>query len=197
MLDVKAADEVAEVDDDWSWMPGQRWLIYEGRAYVLRFAGWGTGYLRYASRIAGDLVEHPLCRFAPQVSVSLAPSRAGDAAVCEAVEHGVVTYAAIDRYADPEPAPGREVPGGTTEVVGEAQVDFDNGGRPVPVYLYSVDSGAGPAACSSATMTPRRRMRPPRPATRSSRRCRGSTSRMPIRAAPAWTPSRAGSPSTG
>ena len=49
----------------------ERWLIYAGRAYVIRFAGWDTGYLRFVSRIGSDLAERPLCKFEPQIDVEL------------------------------------------------------------------------------------------------------------------------------
>lgn len=138
---------VDAVDDDWQWTAGRRWLIYGGRAYALRFTGWGTGYLRYVSRIGSDNAERPLCKFEPQqMLLPFSPVHSADHDVCKAVAGRQVVYESPERYVEPQPAPGREILGGTTIVAGEAQVDFDNTGRPLPVYLYTAESGAG-AGC--------------------------------------------------
>jgi len=139
--------ELAVEDDDWGWNMSQLWLIHSGRAYVLRFAGYGTGYLRFVSRVGADLVEHPLCKFQPQTEIGLDRATPADADVCKAVAEHRVTYETVDRLPEPRAAPGHDIVAGTSLVTGKLTVDFANDRRPAHVYLYEVGSSAG-AGCA-------------------------------------------------
>ena len=148
-VDIELADDVDPVDDDWGWAIAERVLIHSGRAYLLHFQGWETGYLRFAGRIGADFAERPLCKFEPVTDVSMvrAPgSRPEDEGVCAAVNAGSVSYKPLTRYAHPRPVPGRDVLAGRTRIAGEARVDAANIGDEGILYLYEADSSAG-AGC--------------------------------------------------
>ena len=134
-------------DDDWGWNMSQRWLIHSGRAYVLRFAGYGTGYLRFVSRIGADLVEHPLCKFEPQTEIALDRGTPADDDVCKAVAEHRVKYETVDRFSEPREAPGHDIVAGKAMVTGKLTIDFANDRRPAVAYLYEVGSSAG-AGCT-------------------------------------------------
>ena len=134
-------------DDDWGWNMSQRWLIHSGRAYVLRFAGYGTGYLRFVSRIGSDLVEHPLCKFEPQTEIGLDRGTPADDDVCKAVAEHRVKYETVDRFSEPREAPGHDIVAGKAMVTGKLTIDFANDRRPAVAYLYEVGSSAG-AGCT-------------------------------------------------
>jgi hypothetical protein len=122
---------------------GVRWLVQEGRAYVLVFAGRGQGYLAYVQRITGDLREQPVCRFRPSVAVRLAPVAARDAAACDAIRAGRVSYARVGKFAQPQGDPRFDAPGGPASLVGKAVVDWANTGHPGAVYAGEILSSAG------------------------------------------------------
>jgi hypothetical protein len=135
--------EATVEDDDWAWSMSERWLIHAGRAYVLRFAGWDSGYLRFVSRIGADLAERPLCMFEPQTDVELTPRTTGDADLCRAVAEQRVTYETAPRLAEPKEAPGHDIIAGKATVTASLRIDFANDGRPADAYLYEADSSAG------------------------------------------------------
>lgn len=138
-----AIAEPAVDDDDWAWNMTQRWLIYAGRAYVLRFAGYGTDYPRFVSRIGPGPVEQPLCKLAPQTEVALEAKTTADADLCKAVASGAVRYETATRFPEPRAAPGRDIVGGKATATGKIALDFANDGRSAEAYLYEVESGAG------------------------------------------------------
>ena len=148
-IDIEVADDVGLVDDDWGWVLAERLLIHSGRAYLLHFQGWETGYLRFAGRIGPDFTERPLCKFEPVTDVLMAPAPGSgpeDKAVCDAVSTGSVSYKPLARYAHPRPVPGRDILAGHTRIAGEARVDAENIGDEGILYLYEADSSAG-AGC--------------------------------------------------
>jgi hypothetical protein len=145
--DTIAISEPVVEDDDWGWNMSQRWLIYSGRAYILRFAGYDTGYLRFVSRVGPDPVERPLCKFEPQTEIGLDPAKPADNDVCKAVTGHQVKYEAVERFPEPREAPGHDLIAGTASITGKLSIDFANGGKPTDAFLYEVDSSAG-AGCS-------------------------------------------------
>jgi hypothetical protein len=134
-------------DDDWGWSMSKRWLIQAGRAYVLRFAGWDTGYLRFVSRIGSDRVEEPLCKFEPQIDIALTARAPGDGDLCKAVAEHQLKYETAQPFAEPKEAAGHDLVAGKASMTAKLRVDFANDGKPADVYLYEVDSSAGPG-CS-------------------------------------------------
>ncbi|HWA63133.1 MAG TPA: hypothetical protein VG939_17270 [Caulobacteraceae bacterium] len=123
-----------------------RWLVANGRAYVLTFAGRGTGYLAYASRITGAFRERPLCRFQPHATVSLRPARKADAPVCRALGAGKVRFLPPDPLAAPRDDKRFDPPGGTARLVARLKADVDNSRRRSEVFQGEISSGAG-AGC--------------------------------------------------
>jgi hypothetical protein len=134
-------------DDDWGWSMSERWLIYAGRAYVIRFAGWNIGYLRFVSRIGPDLAERPLCKLEPQIDVELTARTIGDRDLCKAVAEQRVKYETARRLAEPKEAPGHDILAGKATVTATLRIDFANDGRPADAYLYEAESSAG-SGCS-------------------------------------------------
>ena len=139
--------EPAVEDDDWGWNVSERWLIHSGRAYVLRFAGYDTGYLRFVSRIGADLVEHPLCKFQPQTDIALDRGLRPTTRSARRSPRTASEYAAVERFAEPREAPGHDIVAGRAMVTGKLTIDFANDRRPAEAYLYEVESSAG-AGCT-------------------------------------------------
>jgi hypothetical protein len=130
------------IDGDDAWTLGQRWLIHDGRAYVIRFAD-TTGYPRYVSRVDAQLREHPLCKFIPHTEILWLPATPTDQSVCKRVEAGTVRYLETTALKASRTVVGPEVPGGVVQVTGRIHLDFANDRRPATLFLYEISSGAG------------------------------------------------------
>ncbi len=121
------------VGEDVRWARGVRWLIHNGHAYTVRFAGNGLGYPLYLGlpRLDG---EHPICRFQPKVDKRLVAERAAEQGVCDALADGKVEFIAPEgRRNDDESLTWL--------------VDFANEGRSRRTRIAMIDSSAG-AGCS-------------------------------------------------
>ncbi len=123
-----------DVGEDVRWSRGVRWLIHNGRAYSVRFAGNGLGYPLYLGLPRVDGYEHPICRFQPKVEKRLVAASPAEQGVCDAIEDEKVEFIA--------PESERDEDSSRTWLV-----DFANEGRSRKTRIAMMDSSAG-AGCS-------------------------------------------------
>ncbi len=136
-----------DVGFEWkdSFAYGARWLVYDGRAYVIYFAQHTATVPRYLTYVEPNNEMRLGCEFRTSIHARLSPRviRPGTSipsAMCEAVERGTVTYlrpSAVEVAAVTVATPN------ATYRTGSLTVDYDNDGEPSELALLDFTSGRG------------------------------------------------------
>jgi len=140
--DIRAADDsTVELSPtyDWSeyWTVGQRWLLFDGRAYLLNFVESGGLFLKFLSYVDRQYNEHLGCEFDTDVKETVIADRTEFAALCEAVGSNGLTPLPVDAVEE-EPVDRED-----TSLAGRIARDFDNDGTVEKLASLHFSSGAG------------------------------------------------------
>jgi hypothetical protein len=120
---------------------GARWLPWRGKVYTLYFDAEDLRVASYLGYIDATNAEHLVCDFTSSDKETFRPVARDAEALCRAVTQGQVDYASVAEMqeADPDLPSERWM----TRVAGRITVDFANRGKPVPLALLALESGAG------------------------------------------------------
>lgn len=141
--DIRDAEgETVEISPtyDWSdyWTFGQRWLLYDGRAYILNFADGDARFLKFLSFVDRQKSEHIGCELETEVNETFSPKRPDHEALCAAAGAGRLEPLPFEAT-EPQSLTDRE----NTTKVGTIRLDFDNDGTTEDLVALEFESGAG------------------------------------------------------
>jgi hypothetical protein len=127
------------------WTLGERWLLYDGRAFHLNFEEEGAQFLSFLSYVDSQHRENIACTISTDVREAYFARGAEAIPVCDAVEAGRLDPLPIEEIKPRRLSDGAYM----TEVFGTIRIDFDNDGTPDNLVAIRLSSSAG-RGCETA-----------------------------------------------